>query len=108
MTRLEEIREKILPLLLPCGVKRIAVFGSVSRGEETPESDIDILVELKDPGERPVIGLKWFGLEQKLGQMLGREVELVSSSALSPHVRASVERDMVVLYDEGLAVTRDQ
>ncbi|MFQ5814012.1 MAG: nucleotidyltransferase family protein [Anaerolineae bacterium] len=101
MERFEELRKKILPVLLPCGVKRIALFGSVVRGEETPESDIDILVELKEPGERPPIGLRWFGLEEELSRLLGREVELVSSRALSPYIRPYVEEEMVILYEEG-------
>lgn len=37
--------------------KRIAVFGSFARGEETPEMIIDILVKLKDPNSRPRLGL---------------------------------------------------
>ena len=101
MERFEELRAKILPVLLPCGVKQIALFGSVVRGEDTPESDIDILVELKPPGERPPIGLKWFGLEQELSCILGREVELVSENALCPYIRPYVEKEMVVLYEEG-------
>ena len=71
------------------------------RGEDTSESDVDILVELKPPGERPPIGLKWFGLEQELGHILGREVDLVSESALSPYIRPYVEKELVVLYEEG-------
>jgi len=101
MEQFEELREKILSVLLPWGVKRVALFGSVVRGEDTPESDIDILVELKPPGERPPIGLKWFGLEQELSHILGREVELVSESALSPYIRPYVEKERVVLYEEG-------
>jgi predicted nucleotidyltransferase len=100
MERFEELREKILPVLLPY-VKRVAVFGSFARSEETPESDIDILVELKPPGERPPIGLKWFGLEEELSRILGHEVELVSESALSPYIRPYVEKERVVLYEEG-------
>ena len=46
MDRFEELREKILPVLYPY-VNKIAVFGSFARGEDTPKSDIDILVELK-------------------------------------------------------------
>jgi len=101
MDRFEELREKILPLLLPWGVKRVALFGSVVRGEDTSESDVDILVELKPPGERPPIGLKWFGLEQELSHILGHEVDLVSESALSPYIRPYVEKELVVLYEEG-------
>jgi predicted nucleotidyltransferase len=101
MQQFEELREKILPVLLPCGVKRIAIFGSVVRGKDTPESDIDILVELKEPGERPPIGLRWFGLEEELSLLLGREVELVSARGLSPYIRPNVEEEMVILYEEG-------
>jgi len=100
MADLQRIRDEVLEKLKPYGVKRIALFGSIARGEETPESDIDILVELRPPGERPPIGLKWFGLEQELSRCLGREVELVSAQALSPYIRPYVEREMVVLYEE--------
>lgn len=100
MSDLDQLREKIVPLLRPY-MKRVAVFGSFARGEITPDSDIDILVELKPTGERPPLGLKWFGLELELGRLLGREVELVAESGLSPYVRPYVERDKVVLYDEG-------
>jgi hypothetical protein len=100
MERAEELREKIVRVLLPWGTKRIALFGSVARGEDRADSDVDILVELKEPGSRPPIGLKWFGLEQELGGLLGREVELVSADALSPYVRTQVEAELVVLYEE--------
>jgi predicted nucleotidyltransferase len=46
MDRFEELREKIVPLLKPY-VKRVAVFGSFAHGEDTPDSDIDLLVEFE-------------------------------------------------------------
>ena len=52
MDRFDNLRDKILPVLRPY-VKRVAIFGSLARGEDTPESDIDILVELRPPEERP-------------------------------------------------------
>jgi predicted nucleotidyltransferase len=100
MDRFEELREKILPVLRPY-VKRVAVFGSFVRGEHAPDSDIDILVELKLPGERPPLGLKWFGLAAELGRIVGYEVDLVSESALSPYIRPYVEKEKKVLYEEG-------
>ena len=99
MERIEELRAKILPTLLPW-VRRVALFGSTARGEDTPESDVDILVTLRPPGERPAIGLKWFGIEQDLSRILEREVELVTEDGLSPYIRPHVERDLVVLYEE--------
>ena len=56
MDRFAELQEKIVPLLRPYA-KKIAVFGSYARGEETADSDIDILVDLLPPGERPSLGL---------------------------------------------------
>ena len=100
MERFDELRETILPVLLPY-VKWVAVFGSFARGEEAPDSDIDLLVELKPPEERPPLGLKWFGLEEELSQLLGREVELVSENALSPYIRPYIEKEKVLLYEEG-------
>jgi predicted nucleotidyltransferase len=85
MDRFDELRRTTIPLLKPYA-RMIAVFGSYARGEETLDSDIDILVELKPPDERPSLGLQWFGLEIELSQILGREVELVSVEGLSPYI----------------------
>ena len=88
MERFEELRKTILPVLLPWGVSRVAVFGSVVRGEGTLESDVDILVKLKPPNERPPLGLfKWVALEEELSQKLGRKVDLVTEDGISPYIR---------------------
>ena len=88
-------------MLLPCGVKRIAVFGSVVRGEDTPGSDVDILVKLKPPNERPPLGLfKWMTLEEELSQKLGRKVDLVSEDGISSYIRPYVDGEKVTLYEE--------
>ena len=100
-SEIDRLRDVIVPMVAPLGAKRIGVFGSAARGETTVESDIDILVELKRPEERPPIGLKWFRVERELSQALGRTVDLVSSSGLHPLIRSNVERDLVVIYDEG-------
>lgn len=97
--RFADLREKVLPLLRPY-IKRISVFGSYARGEDTPESDIDLLVELKPPELCPHLGFKWFGLWDELEEILGRKVDLVTESALSPYVRPYVEKDLLLLYEE--------
>ena len=101
MEKFSEIRDKILPLILPHGVKRVAIFGSFARGDESKQSDIDLLITLKPFGQRPPLGLKWFGLEQELSAVLGRPVDLISDKALSPYIRPYVQKEMVILYDEG-------
>jgi uncharacterized protein len=66
------------------GVRDLALFGSVARGEETEGSDIDILVDV-DPG----IGLDFVTLANTLEIALGRRVDLVSTRSLRPrHVEA--------------------
>jgi predicted nucleotidyltransferase len=97
---LSEIRDKILPILLPYGIRRVALFGSIVRGEASPKSDIDVLVTLKPPSERQPIGLKWFGLPEELSQVLEQRVDLVTEDGLSPYIRPYVEREMVIIYEE--------
>lgn len=101
MDRFDELREKILPVLLPYGVKQVAVFGSVVRGEQTPSSDVDILVALKPPHERLPLGLfKWIALEEELGEILGRKVDLITEDGVSPYIRPYIDSEKVILYEE--------
>ena len=93
-----EIREQLLPLLEPY-VSRITLFGSIARGDDHPDSDIDVLLTLKAPSDRPPLGLQWFQLEQTLSDHLGRRVDLVTEDALSRHVRPHIDSDRVVLYE---------
>lgn len=99
--KFKDLRQKIIPILQPYQVTRIVLFGSMARGEDTPESDVDLLVTLKPPGERPVIGLKWFDIINTLSQILNRPVDLVTEDGLSPYIRPYIEEDMVILYEEG-------
>ncbi len=93
---LVRLRELILSMLLPYGVKRVALFGSVVRGEDSPDSDIDILVSFREP-----IGLfALAGLRQELSERLGRPVDLVTEGFLSRYLRPYVEREKVILYEE--------
>ncbi len=95
----QELSKKILSILRPYEVRRVALFGSVVRGEDQPDSDIDILVSLKPPGERPVIGLKWFAIAEELSRILERPVDLVTEEGLSPYLRPHIEKDMIILYE---------
>ena len=100
MDRYAELREKVLPALLPYGIRQIAVFGSYVRGEEGPESDVDILVEFEEPRRQPLGLMTWVRLERELGEMLGRRVDLVSATSLNRHIRPYVDSEKVVLFDQ--------
>lgn len=93
------LRDAILPVLQPYGVKRIALFGSVARGTASPKSDIDILVDFEEPRRKPLGLFKWGELEDELGKRLGRKVDLVSNVALNKYIRPYVEKEMVIIYD---------
>ena len=72
------------------------LFGSCSRGEETQDSDVDIIVALDK--SKP-IGLKFFGMWSDLEELLGRKVDLVSDGTLLPFAKESAERDKILVYE---------
>ena len=78
-----EIRAKALPLLRKYGVGRAALFGSVVRGEENPDSDIDFLVDM--PSDASLLDLA--GLKLDLEELLKRDVDIVTYRSLHPLLR---------------------
>jgi len=72
------------------GVREIAIFGSIARGEATSTSDVDLLVEF----ERP-IGLDFVALADYLEQILGTPVDLATRNSLKPSLRSIIERELV-------------
>ena len=96
-----EIRRKAMPILKPY-INRLAVFGSTVRGEATSKSDLDLLIRLKPSGKRPKLGLfKLMEIEEALAKKLGRDVDLVTEDSLSPYIRPYIEKEKVVIYEEG-------
>ncbi len=92
--QLEEIRQKITPILDRYGVKRAAVFGSIARGEGKFDSDVDILVELKEP-----LGLlKLAQLNYILEDALGKKVDLVKSTAIKSSFKDNIFKSAVYIY----------
>jgi uncharacterized protein len=77
-------------------IRRLAIFGSATRPDFGPASDVDVWVEF-EPGRTP--GLAFFSLQAELSAMLGRAVDLQTPAWLGPRIAASVERDLDVVYD---------
>ena len=71
-------------------VIRIGVFGSVIRGDEGPESDVDILVELAEPTFDHYMDLKF-----RLEEVLQRSVDLVMADTVKPRLKAIIEQEVV-------------
>ena len=92
-------KEEILDLLkdtLPYlrekyGIARIGLFGSYARGEQEPDSDIDLLVEFN----RPIGFFAFLAAEEYLSEKLGARVELVSNDAVKPLLKPYIMKDLV-------------
>lgn len=78
-------------------VQKVWLFGSFSRMEEKPESDIDILVDLDK--SVPMGLLRFAGMSDALEQRLGKKVDLVEKGAIKPFARESINHDKVLIYE---------
>jgi predicted nucleotidyltransferase len=90
-------KEKIADFCKQNHIRRLYLFGSVLREDFRPGSDIDVLVEF-EPGTR--VGLiRLSGLEIKLGDIIGRKVDLNTPGFLSKYYRDKILGDAEVQYD---------
>lgn len=87
---LQRLRESKPSLARNFPLRRLALFGSFARGDATPESDIDILVEVE-----PSIGLGFVTLAEELERLLAHPVDLVSRRALKPTLWAQIEPELI-------------
>ena len=90
------IRQKITPILKQYNVTRASVFGSVARGEDRPNSDIDLLVKV---GSLPFGIWGFVGLKQDLEEVLQKKVDVISEGALNPKLGAKIKNDLTRIYD---------
>ena len=77
-------------------IRRLSVFGSALRDDFGPDSDVDILVEF-EPDTR--VGLRFFGMEQELSEIIGRKVDLNTPGFLSPYFRKDILSEAESVYD---------
>ncbi len=87
---LQKLRDHKADLQKKYPLKSIALFGSYARGEETPESDIDLLVDFNGP-----IGIEYVDLLIDIENLLNQKIDLVSNRAVKPHYRPYIEEDAI-------------
>ena len=92
--QIEEIKQKVVPVLNRHNVVEAYLFGSVARGDDRPDSDIDILAQLTNVRDLFQYMEVKFDLEDALG---GRKVDLVQMKALRPEYKPYVEKDKISL-----------
>jgi predicted nucleotidyltransferase len=82
-----EIRERF-------GLETIGIFGSVASGEDTPDSDIDILYTYQEGRQG---GMKeYFAVIAYLEELLGRKIDFVPIAYMPPYFRTSIESSMIL------------
>ena len=77
--------------LRQAGIMRLSLFGSVARGEERADSDVDLAAELDPQAKIGLIALS--ALERRLQRLLGRKVDVLPEPVEKPRLRAVIEQD---------------
>ena len=96
--RLDDIAKLAVPACRDFDVKRLDVFGSAARGTTSAASDVDLLVEFRNPQERPA--RRFFGLLHRLEDSLGCEVDMLTVDGLrNPYFRRRVLSERVPVYE---------
>jgi uncharacterized protein len=88
-------KERLAELCEKHDVAVLKIFGSAARGDDAPDSDIDLLIEFRD---RKGL-LELVGLEIELGEVFRRKVDLVTEACLSPYIRDRILSSASVIYE---------
>lgn len=94
---IEVPEERVAEVCRKYKIKELAIFGSAARGDVGPDSDIDVMVELREDAR---LGWEFFGIAEELESLLGRRVDLGNKDGLRPHARPSALREALVVYAE--------
>ncbi|OGR54061.1 MAG: hypothetical protein A3I11_06470 [Elusimicrobia bacterium RIFCSPLOWO2_02_FULL_39_32] len=87
----QEIINTALPILKQYRIPKASLFGSYARGEQKPESDVDILIQV--PKGMTLFGLG--SLYMDLKEALNREIDLVQFDYIKPRLRSSILKDKI-------------
>jgi len=88
-------RERVEEICRRNDIDTLLLFGSVARGEETEESDVDLLVRFA----RPKSLLDLVRIEREFSEALGRRVDLLTEGSLSPYLRERILGEAAVVYE---------
>ena len=96
MVSVNELQTELRPVFRSFGIKKAVLFGSVSKGTNTENSDIDIMVDSN------LKGLKFLGLLEQLKEVSGREVDLIDVSHIERNsaVEKEIKKTGKIIYEE--------
>ena len=87
--------KKLSTILEKHGAKKISIFGSYARGEETKTSDLDVIVEFYN--KKSLFDI--VGIEQELSEALGIKVDLLTEKSISPYLIDRIKKESVVIHE---------
>ena len=98
MLTIDQLKEELPEICARYRIVYVDVFGSMARNEQTPESDIDLIIELEEP-RREAISDRFFGFLHSIEDRSHQKVDLLTESSLkNPYLIKKVNKDRVRLY----------
>ena len=91
----DDIKDKIISILVKHGIKRIMIFGSYARNEATQKSDLDLIVDFPEGTSL----LDHIGIEIELSEALNMKIDLLSRNGISPYIKDHVLKEAIVIYE---------
>jgi predicted nucleotidyltransferase len=92
------LSERLIKICEANDISFMAIFGSFIRGQENKRSDIDIAIEFSDKSHKDLFDL--IHIEDELGRIFGRKVDLGIFSAINPHIIEYVRKEMRIIYEK--------
>lgn len=94
----ESIKYAVIELAESYGAQEVSLFGSFARGDQKPDSDVDILLE-----KGSIKGMQVLDFQHDLEERLGRKVDIVTTAGASNRFLGNIANDTVILYQKGVA-----
>jgi predicted nucleotidyltransferase len=90
----QDINDKIINYLKRFNPKRIGIFGSYARNEDTAQSDIDLLVDFSEQVTLFDLG----GMKVELSEMLNRPIDIVTERGINTRIKEHIYRDLKIIF----------
>ena len=91
---IQQIENQLISILQKHGAVKIGIFGSYARGEASPESDLDLLVDFSS--RKSLLTL--VRIKRELSETLGIDIDLLTEAAISPHMINDIKKQQRIIY----------
>ena len=95
----QAITQQIIDYFKTQPVVKVWLFGSFARGEESAQSDVDLLIQFDH--STPIGLFSYARMHRELEERIGRKVDLVEEGTLRPTIAAAAAKDLKMIYERG-------